>query len=64
LMNCYSVEENARLQIAAEPFGGAVPFSPEIVEATARFRTAMRDDIAGVLWTYFERQVAMTGVPV
>ena len=64
LMNCYSVEENARYQIGAEQFGGAVPFAPEIVEATARFRTAMRDDIAGVLWSYFERRMLMTGLPL
>jgi L-ribulose-5-phosphate 4-epimerase len=62
LMNCYTVEENARLQVEAEPFGGAVPFAPEVVEAIARFRTAMRDDIARVLWAYFESRVLADGV--
>lgn len=64
MMNCYTVEENARLQVAAEAFGGAVPFSPEVVQAAARFRTEMRADIAGVLWTYFERRVLMRGIPI
>jgi ribulose-5-phosphate 4-epimerase/fuculose-1-phosphate aldolase len=63
LMNCYSIEENARYQIAAESLGGAVPFAPDIVEATARFRTAMRDDIAAVLWAYFARR-ATGGMPL
>ncbi len=63
LLNCYSVEENARYQIAAEPFGGPAPFSPEVVRDTARSR-AKADDVAAVLWTYFERRIAMTGVPV
>lgn len=64
LLNCYAVEENARYQIAAEPFGGPVPFSPDVVEAVGRHRTAMREAIAGVLWAYFARQVAMTGLPL
>lgn len=64
LMNCYTMEENAGLQIAADSLGGARPFAPEVVEGIARYRTAMRDDIAGVLWTYFERRVLMGGVPL
>lgn len=64
LMNCYSVEENARYQIAADALGGALPFDSAVVERAARHRTAMRHDIAGLLWTYFERRVAATGLPV
>lgn len=63
LLNCYSMEENARLQIAAEPFGGAVPFAPEVIDATARHRAA-QDNLGAVLWRYFERRVASTGLPV
>jgi ribulose-5-phosphate 4-epimerase/fuculose-1-phosphate aldolase len=62
LMNCYTVEENAGMQIAAHALGGAKPFAPEIVEGVARYRTAMRDDIAHVLWTFFERRVATDGI--
>jgi len=64
LMNCYTVEENAGLQIAADKLGGAKPFDQQVVEGIARYRTAMRDAIAEVLWTYFERRALMTGVPL
>lgn len=64
LMNCYSVEENARYQIAADQIGGAVPFPDEVVDQAAAFRIKMADSIAGVLWAYFERRVAMTGLPL
>lgn len=58
LMNVYSLEENARVQIAAEPFGGPVPFSPEIIEKTTRARTAIRHEVATILWTYFEARLS------
>lgn len=61
LMNCYSMEENAGYQIAAEQFGGSAPFDASVVEAIARYRTAMRDGIARVLWTYFEHRVTPPG---
>jgi len=64
LLNCITVEENARYQIAAEPFGGAVPFPPEIVEEAARERNSMSVAVSRVVWTYFERKVLMTGVPI
>jgi L-ribulose-5-phosphate 4-epimerase len=63
-MNCITVEENARYQIAAEPFGGPVPFAADIVERAARERAAMGQGPSHVIWAYFERRVAMTGLPL
>jgi ribulose-5-phosphate 4-epimerase/fuculose-1-phosphate aldolase len=64
LMNCYTVEENAKYQIAAEPFGGAVPFPQSLIEETAAQRARMSVAISRILWTYFERRVTMTGLPI
>ncbi len=64
LMNCFFIEENARFQIAAEPLGGAVAFSPEVVERAVAQRAGMSAGVAKLLWTYFERRVRMTGIPL
>jgi ribulose-5-phosphate 4-epimerase/fuculose-1-phosphate aldolase len=64
LMNCYMIEQNAGYQIAATELGGAVPFDPEIVVATARFRTALKAEIAGALWGYFEGRALQNGLPL
>ena len=61
LMNCYSLEENAGYQIAAEALGGPTLFPQPVVEATARYRSAMKHDIARVLWAYYEPRVSATG---
>lgn len=63
LLNCYNVEENARYQIAAAALGGAVPFSAEVMDRNARQRAGI-NSVADILWTYFERRVGMTGVPL
>jgi ribulose-5-phosphate 4-epimerase/fuculose-1-phosphate aldolase len=63
-MNCFTVEENARYQIAAEPFGGPVPFPDEIVQRAAQERASMGYGPSHVLWAYFERRIAMNGVPL
>ncbi|MGH7033697.1 MAG: class II aldolase/adducin family protein [Stellaceae bacterium] len=62
LMNCISIEENARLQIAAEPFGGAVPFPREMIEDAMRLRGQVQ--VAKVVWEYHERKVVTDGVPL
>ena len=58
LMTIYSLEENARIQVAAEPFGGPVAFSPETIESATRARTAIRHETAAILWTYFEARLS------
>ena len=62
LMNCISIEENARLQIAAEAFGGAVPFPREMIEDAMRLRGQVQ--VAKVVWEYHERKVVTDGVPL
>ncbi|HKT17984.1 MAG TPA: class II aldolase/adducin family protein [Stellaceae bacterium] len=62
LMNCMAIEENARLQIAAEPFGGAVPFPRAMIEDAMRLRGMVQ--VTKVVWEYYERKVVMDGVPL
>jgi L-ribulose-5-phosphate 4-epimerase len=62
LLNVYTIEESAKFQIAAEPFGGVVPFPQNIMEAATRVRPAAR--IANLLWGYFERRTLASGVPL
>jgi ribulose-5-phosphate 4-epimerase/fuculose-1-phosphate aldolase len=66
LWNCFAIEENARYQIAAEPFGGPVLFSQEIIEEAAQQRaTPERNALRHrLIWNYFERKVVMTGTPI
>ena len=62
LMNCLAIEENAKYQIAAEPFGGAVPFAPEVVQEAMKLRGSL--NVTRVVWEYYERKVVMDGVPL
>ena len=64
LWNCIAIEENARYQIAAEPFGGPVPFPSDVVEGAARERGSKNSLREQLVWTYFERRVVMAGLPV
>jgi len=62
LINCVAIEENAKYQIAAEPFGGAVPFAPGVVQEAMRLRGSL--NVARVVWEYYERKVVMEGTPL
>jgi ribulose-5-phosphate 4-epimerase/fuculose-1-phosphate aldolase len=64
LLNCITVEENAKYQIAAEMLGGAVPFPEELMEQAARQRNSLGVAVSTVVWKYFERKALMTGIPV
>ena len=61
-MNCNAIEENARYQVMAEPFGGGVPFAPEIVERAIKLRSTL--DVAKVVWRFWETKVEMQGIPL
>jgi hypothetical protein len=61
-MNCNAIEETARLQVMAEPFGGAVPFAPEIVDRALKLRGTL--DVAKVVWRFWETKVDMQGIPL
>lgn len=61
-MNCTAIEDNARYQVMAEPFGGAVPFAPEIIQRAIKLRGTL--DVAKVVWRYWEQKVEMQGVPL
>ena len=63
-MNMYFVEESAKYQIAAEPFGGVVPFAPEIVAEVGGSRSKLNTGRAAAIWAYFEHAVLQSGVPV
>lgn len=62
LMNCLAIEENAKFQIAAEPFGGAVPFAPAVIQEAMRLRGSL--NVGRVVWEYYERKVVMEGAPL
>ena len=61
-MNCTAIEDNARYQIMAEPFGGGVPFSPEIIQSAVKSRGTL--NVGKVVWQYGEQKVEMRGVPL
>ncbi len=62
LAACVFIEENAQYQIDAEPLGGVQAFPPEVWEQLAAERQG--DYGARLLWNYYERKVAMDGVPL
>jgi L-ribulose-5-phosphate 4-epimerase len=53
-MHCFGMEQNARYQIAARPFGGHVPFTPDQIKHTMSQRKDLR--VAWDIWKYFERK--------
>jgi ribulose-5-phosphate 4-epimerase/fuculose-1-phosphate aldolase len=61
-MSCFSVEQNARYQIAAEAFGGAAPFAPEVIAKTMRQRNDLV--VAASIWEYFERKAVKESGPL
>ncbi len=61
-MNCVSIEDNARYQIMAEPFGGGVPFAPEIVQGAIKSRGNL--NVAKVVWQFWEQKAEAQGVPL
>ena len=61
-MNCTAIEDNARYQIMAEPFGGGVPFSPEIIQSAVKSRGTL--NVGKVVWQYWEQKVEVQGVPL
>lgn len=62
VMNCTAIEENARYQIMAEPFGGGVPFAPNIVQGAIQSRGTL--NVAKVVWQFWEQKIQVQGVPL
>ncbi len=60
-MNCTGIEDTARMQIMAEPFGGAAPFAPEYIQRAIQSRGTL--NVAKVVWQYWEQKVDAQGVP-
>ncbi len=62
LAACTFIEENAQYQIEAEPLGGVKPFPNEVWEQLHAERRGTFG--AQLLWDYWERKVAMDGLPL
>ena len=62
LAACTFIEENAQYQIDAQPLGGVKAFPKEAWDQLAAERRG--DYGARLLWDYYERKVAMDGVPL
>ena len=62
LLACTFIEENARYQIEGDMLGGAMPLSPEEIADCAR--GSVSGGLERMLWDYWERRVAVAGVPL
>jgi ribulose-5-phosphate 4-epimerase/fuculose-1-phosphate aldolase len=62
LAACTFIEENARYQVEAEPFGGIKPFPKEVWAQLAAERRG--DWGARLVWQYWERRVLIDGLPL
>jgi ribulose-5-phosphate 4-epimerase/fuculose-1-phosphate aldolase len=61
-MHCTAIEENAKYQIMAEPFGGAVPFGPEHIQRALQTRGML--EVAKAMWRFWEHKVETQGIPL
>ena len=61
-MHCTAIEDNAKLQVMAEPFGGAVPFAPEYIQRAMQTRGML--EVAKAMWRFWEHKVETQGIPL
>jgi ribulose-5-phosphate 4-epimerase/fuculose-1-phosphate aldolase len=61
-MNSTAIEDNAKLQVMAEPFGGPVAFAQEHIDRAMQTRGML--EVAKAMWRFWEHKVESQGIPL
>jgi len=57
-----AIEDNAKLQVMAEPFGDPVPFASEHIQRAMQTRGML--EVAKAVWRFWEHKVETQGIPL